>query len=228
MNTTNNNSASVYQLNDYQPDIKNLFLFIITVRRGARRIVEVLDRQHDKARQYRRQARIIKERASPFDGARIAKLESMAAATIAACKPMQESLNECGKLLTDTSPMIDAGTTLAQRCEILNVNEADRGDLTEADGLHQIVFAHGLEDSAACRRTEWKNGPLFQASQRVFMDFLMNTKEGQALGDSLFQPGGMFADVPMFKEAADGSMERQPPRLYAVPVMDDSIDAPGL
>jgi hypothetical protein len=228
MNTTDNNSANVYQLNDHQPDIKNLFLFVACVRRGARRIVATLDRQHDKARQYRRQAQVIKQRASPFDAARIAKLESMAAAAIAACKPMQESLNECGKLFVDTGPMIDAGTTLAQRCEMLNVNEADRGDLTEADGLHQIVFAHGLEDSAACRGMDWKNGPLFQASQRVFMDFLMNTKEGQDLGDSLFQPGGMFADVPMFKEAADGSMERQPPRLYAVPAPDGSIDATGL
>lgn len=50
----------------------------------------------------------------------------------------------------------------------------------------------------------------------MFIDFLTNHEEGRKLGDSLFQPGGMFADVPIFTRAADGTMKRQPPKLYAV------------
>lgn len=58
---------------------------------------------------------------------------------------------------------------------------------------------------------------MFQASQQVFIDFLTNHEEGRKLGDSLFQPGGMFADVPVYKQAADGTMRRQPPSLRIVP-----------
>lgn len=184
------NTATIYnleleRLDQGQPTIKDLFLFVIIMRRGLRKAIATIDRQHHMARQYRRQARILRERASPFDAARIAVLETMAVDAVAACKPLRESLKDGGKLLADTAQMIDAGTTLAQRCEILNVNTADRGALTEADGLHHIVFAHGLEDSASRQELDWKNGPLFQALQYVFMDFLMNTKEGQKLGDSL-------------------------------------------
>ncbi|MEO8408883.1 MAG: hypothetical protein ABI476_10680, partial [Oxalobacteraceae bacterium] len=107
-------------------------------------------------------------------------------------------------------------TTLAQRCEILNVNVADRADLTEDDGLIKIIYLHGLEDSAARLKDDWKNGPMYQASATVFIDFLLHTKEGQALGNSLFAPGGMFAGAPMYTKQSDGSMKRQPPKLYSV------------
>jgi hypothetical protein len=224
MNTPKDDTASVCQLSDHRPTTKDMMLFVVMVRRNIRRTVAILDSQCDKASQYRRQARVLKARASPFDAARIAALEKMADDVTAACKPLRESLKACGKLLADAAPMIDTGTALAQRCEILNVNAADRGDLTEADGLHQIVFAHGLEDSAARRDRDWNDGPLFQASQQVFMEFL-KTREGQKLGDSLFQPGGMFAGLPMYTQAADGTMKRQPPRLYVVP--DARIGAMG-
>ena len=215
-----NDTATIHTLTakPAPPTVNDLLRYIVQVRRMVRQAVAVLDSQYDNARQYRRRARIWREHAGPFDGARIAALDAAAAEVTALCKSMRESLHNCGKLLTSAAPMIDAGTTLAQRCEILNVNTADRGNLTEADGLIKIIYLHGLEDSAANRKAEDKNGPMFQASQRVFMDFLMNHEEGRKLGDSLFQPGGMFVDVPMFKQAADGTMKRQPPRLHIVPV----------
>lgn len=217
------NTATVHTLHpvptpdEYQPTAKDFMLFVVMMRRGIRRAVAALDRQHDMAHQYRRQARKLRDRATPFDAARIATLESLADAATAACEPLRETLHRCGDILADAAPMIDAGLTLAQRCEILNVNMADRADLTDEDGLHRIVFAHGLEDSAARLKDDWKNGPLFQASQRVFMDFLLNTREGQKLGDSLFEPGGMFESVPTYKQAPDGTMKRQLPRLRVVP-----------
>jgi hypothetical protein len=167
--------------------------------------------------QCRRKARVLKERGGPFDAARIASLERMADDLSADCKPLSENLKQSGMFLADVAPLFDAGTTLAQRCEILGVNVADRGALTEADGLHQIIFAHGLEDSASSRGLDWKDGPLFEALNLVFMDFLLNSKEGKKLGDSLFEPGGMFADVSMYKQAPDGTMVRQPPLLRSVP-----------
>jgi hypothetical protein len=206
-----------------RPTTKNLLLFVVCWRRNVRRVVAILETQRAAARGYRRQARILRERASPFDSARILAREAAAAQVTTACEPMRGSLKECGRLFAAAAPMIDAGTTLAQRCEILNVNTADRADLNESDGLIKIIYLHGLEDSAANRKAEDKNGPLFQASQLVFIDFLMNHEEGRKLGDSLFQPGGMFADVPTFRQAADGTMKRQPPRLHVVP---DALSKP--
>jgi hypothetical protein len=217
--TMKNATATIHTLTTKPapPTTKDLFLFIVSWRRNVRRVVEILEAYRATSHSYRRHARILRERASPFDGARIAALETAAADVTTLCKSMRESLHNCGKLLASAAPTIDAGTTLAQRCEILNVNTADRGDLTDDDGMIKIIYLHGLEDSAANRKAEDKNGPLFQASQQVFIDFLTNHAEGRKLGDSLWQPGGMFADVPMYKQAADGTMKRQPPRLHVVP-----------
>lgn len=52
------------------------------------------------------------------------------------------SLKEYGKLLMEIAPYIDHFTTLEERCEALNVNIADRGELTEKDGVLEIIFAH--------------------------------------------------------------------------------------
>ena len=210
-------STNVYAMDDQQPTTNELFEFVIVVRRGLRRAVAELDAHRNQVRQFRRQARILKERASPFDAARIAALEAMADGAKAACKPVHEAIKGAGDLLAKAAPMFDAGTTLAQRCEILNVNAADRGDLTEDDGIHRIVFAHALEDSADRRGRDWNDGPLFQASQQVFNDFLLNTDKGRELTNSLFEPGGMFADLPRYTQAADGTMKRLPPRLHVVP-----------
>ena len=199
-----------------RPTVKDLLRFVVVVRRNIRKAAATLDHQRDKVRHYHRQARILKALARPFDGARIAALETLADDAATACKPLRATLNASGQLLSDLAPMIDAGTTLAQRCEILNVNTADRACLTEADGLHMIVFAHGLEDSAARRRRDWNDGPLFQASHQVFIDFMLRTREGRALGNSMFQPGGLLGGLPMYVQAADGAMQRQPPKLYVV------------
>ncbi|MGV8892348.1 MAG: hypothetical protein ACOH2K_05300 [Burkholderiaceae bacterium] len=196
--------------------IKEAFRFIVTVRRSVRQAVEILDKMGDKASRYRRQARILKAQASPFNAARIKTLEGMADEIRTDCQPLRDCLKRWGRLMADSAPAIDACTTLAQRCEILNVNVVDRADLAEDDGLTEIIYLHGLEDSAACRKRDWKNGPMYQASATVFIDFLLNTKEGQALGDSLWEPGGMFAGVPMYKQSPDGTMQRQPPKLYAI------------
>ena len=199
------------------PPPKDLMLFIAIMRRTTRRTIVILGQQREIARRCRRQARKLRGYAGPFDGARIAAWEAAADDAAAGCKTMRECLKSSGHLLTKTAKMVDAGLTLEQRCEILNVNKAHRGDLTDADGLIEIIYMHGLEDSAASFKDDWKTGPLFQAAQEVFIDFLTNHVEGRKLGDSLFQPGGMFASVPTFKQAVDGTMKRQPPRLHVVP-----------
>jgi hypothetical protein len=105
-----------------------------------------------------------------------------------------EAIRECGYALMVAAPTIDACTTLAQRCDLLDINVADREGLTETDGLASLVFEHGKENSAACRRCEFKDGPLFHAINRVFLEFLSTTRDGQPGGRSTFSPGGVFFD----------------------------------
>ncbi|WP_423392024.1 hypothetical protein [Burkholderia sp. LMG 21824] len=103
-------------------------------------------------------------------------------------------VRECGYALMNAAPIIDACTTLAQRCELLNVNVADRNGLSESDGLAALIFDHGKEDSAASRHLERKDGPLFHAVNQVFIDFLTTTRDGQSGGRCMFSPGGLFFD----------------------------------
>jgi hypothetical protein len=119
-------------------------------------------------------------------------------------------------LLIDTAPLIDQTLTLAERCDLLNINRADRADLTDEDGIVQLVYLRGLEDSAEHRGQDFKDGPLFNAMALVFIYFLCNHSEGKKLGDSLFEPGGLLSGVPKYRQLRDGSMERMPPRLQVV------------
>lgn len=107
---------------------------------------------------------------------------------------LNNRVRTCGYSLMEAAPAIDANTTLAQRCELLNINIADRGTLTEADGLAALVFEHGKEDSAASRHLDVKDGPLFRAVYHVFFDFLRTTRDGQIGGRCTFVPGGLFFD----------------------------------
>ncbi len=196
---------------------KELMLFIVCARRGIRQLVTALDANHGEARKYRRQAVKLKERGGMFDGARIAMLEGLADSFSKLVRPLYVELLRIGKLVAEVGPLVDHHLTLTQLHDILNINTAERIGLAKDDGLIKLIYLHGLEDSAANRKEEDKTGPLFQASQAVFTDFLMNHAEGRKLGDSLWEPGGMFADVPTYKQAPDGSMTRQPPRLRVVP-----------
>jgi hypothetical protein len=57
-----------------------------------------------------------------------------------------------------------------------------------------LIFNHGMEDSGACRDRDIKDGPLFHAVLRVFVDFLATTRDGQTGGRCMFSPGGLFFD----------------------------------
>lgn len=200
------------------PTTKELLLFVVTMRRMIRRAVTVLETQSGVVQRYRRRARVLREYATPFDAAQIEALDAAATSISESCKPLRDTLKTTGRLLIDSARLIDAGTTLAQRCEILNVNVAERAGLTETDGIREILFGQHLEDSAARRKAECNDGPLYQAIQEVFIDFLCNTEEGRKLGESLFEPGSLLASVPMYISSSDGLMVRQPPRLRVVPL----------
>jgi hypothetical protein len=192
---------------------------IVNIRRSARRVTTAIAACSSKANGYRRQARILKAQQSPFDAARIASLESTAGQISATNKVWRQTMIDMGKLLRSVSPMVDDCTTLAERCNALNINAADRSGLTEADGLCDLIFVHALEDSAERRGSEYNDGPLFNVMHSAFADFL-HTPAGERVASELFD--SMFADVPMYTRAPDGTITRQPPRLRSVPATTTS------
>ena len=200
----------------YQATTREAFLALVVIRRGIRQIVQALDSARAQRNQYQRQANILKHAGSPFNASRIAALESKSRAMEPLCDDLRVRLKGLGQFLLDMASTFDSVTTLTQRCEILGVNVADRGALTEEDGLVRIFNAHGLEDSAYHRNRPWKSGPLHESTVEIFIDFMLNTAEGRKIGDSLFEPGGLFADVPLYRWEPDGTMVRQPPRLRIV------------
>lgn len=200
----------------YQATTKEALLAFVWVRRGIRQIVQELDSARAARNQYQRQANVLKHAGSPFNASRIATFETLAKAMEPTCDEHRARLKGMGEFLLDMAWTFDSVTTLTQRCEILGVNVADRGALTEEDGLVRIFNAHGLEDSAYHRNRGWKSGPLHESTVEIFIDFMLNTVEGRKLGDSLFEPGGLFEGAPLYRREQDGTMVRQPPRLRVV------------
>jgi len=200
----------------YRPSTRDLILCLALMRKEARKVLQALQSEHQQWRQCQRMAKKLKERGSPFDASRIASLDRDAAVHSEECRLLEADLLLCGHFLSDLAPIFDGATTLAQRCDILNVGRADRAGLTEADGLRRIVFSRGLEDSVARRRGQAKGGALHEAFFAVF-EAALDSAEGNKLKASLFEPGGIFQDVPTYQRAADGTFTRLPPRLRVVP-----------
>ncbi len=192
------------------PTIREIGNLIALLRRDTRQAIAGIDRAADEVRRTRSEVQALKDTGDAAHAGRIRALEQRADQLQAHHGTLAEVIRECGYALMGAAPMIDACTTLAQRCDLLNINIADRDGLTAIDGLASLVFDHGKEDSAACRHCEFKEGPLFRAVHRVFMDFLM-TREEQAGGRCTFSPGGLFFDSVCNPLAAQAS---RPPTIH--------------
>lgn len=192
--------------------------FLIRIRRNVRDATLRKEHLLRTAIGHERAIRLMRSSGNPFDQHRIGVRESQAKLLRKVAGDNRQLLQDFGRLLIDTAPLIDQTLTLAERCDLLNINRADRADLTDEDGIVQLVYLKRLEDSAFYRSKEdWGfDGPLYNAMSLVFIDFLCNHPEGKKLGDSLFEPGGLLAGVPKYRQLPDGSMERMPPRLQVV------------
>lgn len=127
-----------------------------------------------------------------------------------------DSLRQVGQILMRiVAPIVDHFTSFEQRCDLLNVNVVDRCELPPGAGFEAIVL-DGLEDSASTRGDDFKAGPFFESIHLVLVDFLTNHPEGRAVGNTLFEPGGLLASMPRYSRLPDGSMVRCRPVLRIV------------
>jgi hypothetical protein len=109
-------------------------------------------------------------------------------------------------------PQIDQVLTFGDRCAVLGANRADLADVPIDASLSHLITVYGVEDSATRRGDDFRQEPLFRVTMPVMIDFICNTREGRAVGDTLFAPGGMFEFVPTYRKTG-GKAIRQPPKL---------------
>ena len=161
---------------------------LFTLRLTVRRLVAAQDEMHRLSRALERKAKLL-EAESPLNGHVVKGIHDVAKTVHAEFDAMYPAKpKDYGRMLMDMAIYIDHVTTLEDRCEALNVNVADRAELTEEDGIIEIIFAHGLEDSATYRRSDnnWDK-PLFRALAPAFIDFMRNTPEGRAAADAALE-----------------------------------------
>jgi hypothetical protein len=128
-----------------------------------------------------------------------------------------DSLRKVGEILMKIiAPIVDHFTSLEQRCDLLNVNVVDRCKLPPSAGIVEIASVHALEDSASTRCDDFKSGPFFESIYLVLVDFLSNHPEGHAVGDTLFEPGGLLASLSCYNRLPDRAMKRRRPVLRIV------------
>lgn len=126
----------------------------------------------------------------------------------------RELLLKHGRELMQYARFIDAAVPQSLLLDLLNVSRADRNDIAPDDGIVEIAFIKGLEDSAMYRGSDSKQGPLARAYM-VFMSHELEHNEElkQAAHTSLFGKGGLFEFLPTYQRASSGEMRRQPPNL---------------
>ena len=190
----NHNAATTRTPASTGSSIAHVGVVIIRLRRSARRAVAKQDRLHDEARRLRRSALALRQLGSPFDRTRILELEKQTDQLGEESRKISDAMRGYGRLLMDLALFIDTYTTLDERCDLLNVNIADRSQLGPGDGVVRIVFA----------------------------DFL-SSPEGLAVGASLFQPGGLFERVPTYSTKPDGTLTRNPPKLRMVTTQPETL-----
>lgn len=188
--------------------------YLIDRRFSCRRIAQFLSAIHDENSQDRRQARKFRETNNPILMRRADTLEAQAKRRSDALQNGRDLLLKWGRELIELSPHIDAAVSQPLLLDLLNVNRADRERVSQEDGLIEIAYIKGLEDSAMYRCDGWKQGPLAQAVMRAINhELLHNDQLKQAAHEHLFGKGGMCEFLPTYRMAPSGEMERQPPKL---------------
>lgn len=189
-------------------------IIVIWLRRYIRTQTDILLRDRARIKSLKAFAAKLEKDGTPFDTDRIGKANVSIFELERYCSRRHEFIKKCGRMLAEFAPAIDAVLSLQERCDLLNINVADRADLTEGDGIVHLIHVHHLEDSAEHRGEDFATGPMHWALALFFADWLCDTNEGKQVADEvLWGPGGMFEFLPTYTRQADGSFTRNPPPL---------------
>jgi hypothetical protein len=163
---------------------KSIVSSFLRLRREIRLWQDLIDVRGDTMTTLLRAARRL-EAGTPFDQARATVYRARHEGIKPHWSAQLERRRELGRELLDMAPKIDAATTLEQRLDLLNVNVADRAEIRPGAGMVLIIAGHCLEDSAAHRRDEGANGPLFNSVHLEIVITMSSTAKGRAAADKI-------------------------------------------
>ncbi len=203
---------------------RECILFLLSSRRLARKALRNIEAVVDSNRADRRLAKKYRASANPLLIRNAEVIEARIAERKSEIDTWNFVLVSIGYSLRDITDDIDQLISINELFDILEVNPVDRIKVGVTAGFKEIVFIHGLEDSATYRSCDWKEGPLFKALMRCFDD-VMKTDHvlQQKTTDSLFAKGGMFEFVPTYSQTSSGSFVRNPPNLRLADEGDLSV-----
>lgn len=189
--------------------------FLIDRRIMCRRFCRLLGDVGAENWRDRRQAKKYLETKNPILSRRAETLEAEVKYRDEAVKVCREQMVAWGRELFDLSSHIDEAVPQPLLLDLLNVNRADRSQVSPRDDFVTIVHIKSLEDSAMYRGAGgWKQGPLTQA-MTWFMnhEMLHNERLREKMHEHLFGKGGMFEFVPTYRKTPSGEFVRNPPKL---------------
>lgn len=203
---------------------RELILSLISARRAARRAINQIDEVGARNRAERRLARKSRESGNPLLVRNAEVIEARIAERKSERDTWDELLMLIGANIWALADDIDRIIPTRELLDILEVNPVDRSRVGNKPCFREIVFVHGLEDSATNRYSETKEGPLFRALLSYTMH-AMDSNPGlqQKMIGSLFGKGGMFEFVPSYSQTPSGHFERNPPKLR----LADEVDLPA-
>lgn len=165
---------------------------LITTRRICRIFGQRADAIRNERRDIRREAGKLRA-FLPFTTSRIDELQQQATEhRRAESDDLRKVLGAFGRsLMLDTEGLMD-GLGFDRVCDLLAVNTVEREAARKdgVNGLAELVFARSLEDSAARRRQEWNDAPLFNACQIATANFIRDCPAH--LRPDPFAPGAPF------------------------------------
>lgn len=130
---------------------------------------------------------------------------------IKSCDAMLATLREFRlKAYRVLRPFLDEADRILsfeQKCDMLNVNTADRVGIDRNEKLVHIIFSHGLENSASRRWQDFNDAPLYNVMMSGFAEF-MSTPAGSQLADDAFRSGGFFDQVMAEKREKEQAERR--------------------
>jgi hypothetical protein len=198
--------------------------YLVDRRLSCRIHTVLLDSFHHQSQQQRRLARLFRETSNPILSRRADVLDERADQICPTMQTAYQKLLKIGCELIEGSNHIDSLLSQEQILDLLNVNTVDRGQVLPEDGLIEIAYTRGLEDSAMYRSEDFKKGPLAQAIT-AFMNHEVQHNENfkQSTHEFLFGKGGIFEFLPIYQQNENGEMVRMPPNLRLV----DECDVQG-
>lgn len=187
---------------------------LIHSRRAARNALRELDRIHQARRQSRRRARQYRETGKPLMIRNAEVIEARLKAQDPDLKSYTELLAFIGESIRRFADDIDDLLSTRELLDLLEVNQVDRAGVSETAGISDIVFIHGLENSATYRGSDSNEGPLAKAMVQYMIHLTdTNPEFRRKTTDGLFGKGGIFEFVPTYRRTESGDFVRNPPKL---------------